>query len=260
MPRSPSRCSRICLRRIWRFSSDFEALIRTSILSMVRSASRMRSTDSRSRSTRRRLTGSANSMRWMDSDMRTRRRASFHLALMYLGSRLPISRNFSRYFRYSACASATLVVSLSVSLILLAIFSSVTSSSLKITTSRTVSSPAPRRSARRATSCAAMGVRVMMRITAFLPRSMRLAISTSPSRVSSGTVPISRRYMRTGSFVLSRVPGVRSSSAPSSPSLASRNFCSESTTSIPIWPNIEKMSSSSSEDVISDGNISFTSS
>ena len=30
---------------------------------------------------------------------------------------------------------------------------------------------------------------------------MRLAISTSPSRVSSETEPILRRYMRTGSLV-----------------------------------------------------------
>ena len=44
---------------------------------------------------------------------------------------------------------------------------------------------------------------------------MRLAMATSPSRVSSGTVPISRRYMRTGSLVLSRAPGVRSSSGSS---------------------------------------------
>ncbi len=36
---------------------------------------------------------------------------------------------------------------------------------------------------------------------------MRLASSISPSRVSSGTVPISRRYMRTGSLVLSPDPG-----------------------------------------------------
>ena len=105
-----------------------------------------------------------------------------------------------------------------------------------------------------------MGVRAMTRRTAFLPRSMRLAISTSPSRVSSGTVPISRRYMRTGSLVLSRVPGVRSSSAPSSPSLASRNFCSESTTSMPMDPNMEKMSSSSSDELISEGSMSLTSS
>jgi hypothetical protein len=33
------------------------------------------------------------------------------------------------------------------------------------------------------------------------PSSMRLAISISPSRVSSSTVPISRMYMRTGSVV-----------------------------------------------------------
>src|SRR6476659_410699 len=33
------------------------------------------------------------------------------------------------------------------------------------------------------------------------PSSMRLAISTSPSRVSSETEPILRRYMRTGSLV-----------------------------------------------------------
>jgi hypothetical protein len=66
--------------------------------------------------------------------------------------------------------------------------------------------------------------------------------------------------MRTGSLVLSRVPGVRSSSTPSSPSAFSRNFCSESTTSMPIEPNIEKMSSRSSEELISDGSMSLTSS
>ena len=105
-----------------------------------------------------------------------------------------------------------------------------------------------------------MLVREIARSIAFLPRSMRLAISTSPSRVSSGTVPISRRYMRTGSLVLSSVPGVRSSSTPSSPSDFSRNFCSESTTSMPIDPNIEKMSSSSSDEPMSEGSRSFTSS
>ena len=134
-----------------------------------------------------------------------------------------------------------------------------TSSSLKITASRTPISRAASRSPSRATSWAAMFVREIARSIAFLPRSMRFAISTSPSRVSSGTVPISRRYMRTGSFVLSRAPGVRSSSTPSS-SAFSRNFCSESTTSMPIEPNIEKMSSSSSDELISDGRRSFTSS
>ncbi len=38
-------------------------------------------------------------------------------------------------------------------------------------------------------------------IMCFRPSSMRLAISISPSRVSSCTEPISRMYMRTGSVV-----------------------------------------------------------
>ena len=41
----------------------------------------------------------------------------------------------------------------------------------------------------------------MASIMAIRPPSMRLAISISPSRVSSSTVPISRMYMRTGSVV-----------------------------------------------------------
>ena len=45
---------------------------------------------------------------------------------------------------------------------------------------------------------ATVGVREIDLMTASLPRSMRLAISTSPSRVRRGTVPISRRYIRTG--------------------------------------------------------------
>ena len=60
-----------------------------------------------------------------------------------------------------------------------------------------------------------MGDRESAFRTRSCPRSMRLAISTSPSRVSSGTVPISRRYMRTGSLVFSSAPGVRSSSTSS---------------------------------------------
>ena len=44
------------------------------------------------------------------------------------------------------------------------------------------------------------------------------------------------------------------------PSAFSRNFCSESTTSMPIEPNIEKMSSSSSDELMSEGSRSFTSS
>ena len=57
-----------------------------------------------------------------------------------------------------------------------------------------------------------IGERVIDFITTSCPRSMRLAIVTSPSRVSSGTVPISRKYMRTGSLVFSSEPGVRSRS------------------------------------------------
>src|SRR5438309_28317 len=43
-----------------------------------------------------------------------------------------------------------------------------------------------------------------------LPSSMRFAISISPSRLSSETLPISFRYSRTGSSVRARSPGVRS--------------------------------------------------
>jgi hypothetical protein len=54
-------------------------------------------------------------------------------------------------------------------------------------------------------SCTAMGDwRIVLR-TLFSPSSMRLAISTSPSRVSSETEPILRRYIRTGSLLLARV-------------------------------------------------------
>ena len=113
---------------------------------------------------------------------------------------------------------------------------------------------------------ATVGVREIDLITASLPRSMRLAISTSPSRVRSGTVPISRRYIRTGSLVLSSAPGVRSSSSSSAPSpvrsssLSSRYFWSESTTSMPALPNVLNRSSSSSDDVMSAGSSSLTSS
>ncbi len=41
-------------------------------------------------------------------------------------------------------------------------------------------------------------------VTRFLASSMRLASSTSPSRVSKDTVPILRRYMRTGSVLRRR--------------------------------------------------------
>ena len=46
-----------------------------------------------------------------------------------------------------------------------------------------------------------VGLALMASIMACRPPSMRLAISISPSRVSSSTEPISRMYMRTGSVV-----------------------------------------------------------
>ena len=46
-----------------------------------------------------------------------------------------------------------------------------------------------------------VGQAEMAWIMSFRPPSMRLAISISPSRVSSATAPISRMYMRTGSVV-----------------------------------------------------------
>ncbi len=101
--------------------------------------------------------------------------------------------------------------------------SSVSSSSSKITTSFTLRTPRLRSSPSAAISRITMGEREMALSTRICPRSMRLAISTSPSRVSSGTVPISRRYMRTGSLVFSSVPGVRSSST-SSPSSSSKSL------------------------------------
>ena len=112
---------------------------------------------------------------------------------------------------------------------------------------------------------AIVGVREIDLMTASLPCSIRFAMATSPSRVRSGTVPISRRYMRTGSLVLSSAPGVRSSSGSSpepsrSKPLSSRYALSESTTSMPALPNALNRSSSSSDDVISDGSSSLTSS
>ena len=106
--------------------------------------------------------------------------------------------------------------------------SSVSSSSSKVTTSLMLRTPRRRSSPRPTISRMTMGEREMAFMTRSWPRSMRLAISTSPSRVSSGTVPISRRYMRTGSLVFSSVPGERSSSTSSDSSPASGSYLSRS--------------------------------
>ena len=110
---------------------------------------------------------------------------------------------------------------------------------------------------------------------------MRLAISTSPSRVRSETEPIFRRYMRTGSLLLpmasstsawlgarlwggTRFRGVPSSSSSSSPvgtGLGSKEALeASSTTSISFSPNIIITSSSCWEEMMSSGSASLTSS
>ncbi len=83
--------------------------------------------------------------------------------------------------------------------------SSVISSSLNVTTSRMLARSFLSLSPSDRISCTTSGERESAFRTTFWPCSIRLAISTSPSRLSSGTVPISRRYMRTGSLVLSSV-------------------------------------------------------
>ncbi len=64
------------------------------------------------------------------------------------------------------------------------------------------------------------------------PSSMRLAISISPSRVSSSTEPISRMYMRTGSVVRpkseSTVESAASAAASASSSLVTVATLSDS--------------------------------
>ena len=95
------------------------------------------------------------------------------------------------------------------------------------------------------------------RRTSFSPSSIRLAISTSPSRVSSETEPILRRYRRTGSFDLPPGSSSSSFSSSSSTSLAWGSseaatvglvsepwaaFCA-STISMSLSPNIDITSS-----------------
>ena len=110
-------------------------------------------------------------------------------------------------------------------------------------------------------------------IIASRPASMRLAMAISPSRDSSSTVPISRRYMRTGSSV--RSPGsdfltsvtafcVTSTSSLSvsssaSPSLSSSSpSSSASVTLMPMSESIDMMSSICSGEVESDGSTALS--
>ena len=97
------------------------------------------------------------------------------------------------------------------------------------------------------------------------PASMRLAMAISPSRESSSTEPISRRYMRTGSSVRSKAlclpaasaTAVSSRTATSPPSGWSS---SDSTTFTPISVSMVMVSSMASGDTSSDGRILFSSS
>ena len=109
-------------------------------------------------------------------------------------------------------------------------------------------------------------------IIASRPASMRFAIAISPSRDSNSTVPISRRYMRTGSSV--RSPGSDfltsvtafcvtstsslsvSSSASSFSSSASASSASE--TLMPMSDSIDMMSSICSGEVVSEGSTSLS--
>ena len=141
--------------------------------------------------------------------------------------------------------------------------SSVISSSSKSTISLMERTPRFRSSPTAMISRMTIGERDSAFSTRSWPRSMRFAISTSPSRVSSGTVPISRRYILTGSLVFSSVPGERSSSM-SSPASMSSNFLSPpilgpSSTSMPCVPMVVSKSSRSSGECISCGMRSFTS-
>ena len=216
------------------------------------------------------MTTSVNSMRRISCESPTRARIDFQRARRNGPTgRFGTSATLASRFSQSPCALVTASICLSTSRARSSTRSSVISSSLKITSSRMVRLPARSCSPMSMIARAMVGVREIDLMTASLPRSMRLAISTSPSRVSSGTVPISRRYMRTGSLVLSSAPGVRSSSGSSpvpppsgrSPSsLSSRYFCSESTTSMPALPNVLNRSSSSSDEVMSAGSSSLTSS
>ena len=109
-------------------------------------------------------------------------------------------------------------------------------------------------------------------IMASRPASMRLAMAISPSRDSSSTEPISRRYMRTGSSVrsvgslvsdlagtfcwtsTSSPPSASGSSSGSSRSFSSSSVASSvSTTLTPISLNMARTSSICSELTSSEG-------
>ena len=212
----------------WRLFFGFSC---RSIASISRCTRCTDSTWSLISSIKRRLTISVNSMSRIRRERSTRHRSIFHRYLRYLRlSFFGISTSFSSAFCTDTRALRTASTCRSTSFFRSSSLSSVNSSSEKVTSSRTVRSSALRSSPSWMTFRVTIGVREIDLMTESLPRSILRAISTSPSRVSRGTVPISRRYIRTGSLVLSSAPGVRSSSISSLPSavrskvFSSRNF------------------------------------
>ena len=117
-------------------------------------------------------------------------------------------------------------------------------------------------------------------IIASRPASMRLAMAISPSRESSSTEPMSRRYMRTGSSVRSvgsarvwvtagrlrrgataRLAGSSSSARPrASSGAAASSGSSLSTTVMPMSDSIDMVSSIWSGETSSEGSTALSSS
>ena len=118
-------------------------------------------------------------------------------------------------FSYSAMAAAfTTLSSMSrMSLKLGSSSSSIASSRISIT-----------RSPKRIISRKVAGHKQIASCTCMRPSSIRRAISISPSRVNSSTVPISRKYIRTGSSTRITVPNVVVSARSAESSLRKRSL------------------------------------
>ena len=131
--------------------------------------------------------------------------------------------------------------------------------------SRSCMVPLSRSSRHPAIALIVIGLSQSPSIITVLPASIRLAIAISPSRDNSSTVPISFRYIRTGSSLRpisfsSKLP-LSSSSSSSSTTSGSKLSTSDSAISvIPISEIPVIISSIFSEDSLSGGNARFSSS
>src|SRR3569623_3253430 len=148
---------------------------------------------------------------------------------------------------------------------------SASSSSMSLTTYLTRTLPLRRRSPIAISSSTATVLLSTAWSILRAPSSRRLAIASSPSRVSSETEPILRRYMRTGSLVREYAYSSSSSTSPSSfafsmsrplggSTSASRRGPAPSTTSMPWSPSADSHESIWSVDTASSGIASLTSS